>query len=291
MDLEQVLLDHVLRQPLHGDFAGIEQDRTLAECADRVQVVPDEQQRGAAPEDFLDPRHRLRLERGIADRQRLVHDQDIGVGMHLHREREAHRHAGAVGLDGLVDEVADVGEGDDRVHPFAHLLRRQAQDGRVHAHVLAPCQFQVEAGTQFQQRGHATVHAYRAFGRRQHAGDDLQQRALAAAVESDDAQRLASPQAETHAAQRIMAVQAPPRLCVEAPCERRQPAQPPGHPMQQRHPPATRGRRPQQVGLADVSDFQGGRGGFRHPSIVVTGKKKRAARRPPACCNQLSPTA
>ena len=43
------------------------------------------------------------------------------------RERQAHEHAARVGLDRLVDELADVGEGGDLVEALLDLLRATAR--------------------------------------------------------------------------------------------------------------------------------------------------------------------
>ena len=76
------------------------------------------------------------------------------------------------------------------------------EDRAVQKDVLAPGQLGVEPGAQLQQRRHAAAHADPARGRAQHAGDHLQQRALARAVVADDAEHLAAPHVEGHAAQR-----------------------------------------------------------------------------------------
>lgn len=65
----------------------------LAERAQRVEVMADEQQGGYRAPGSAGCGHRLGLERGVADRQRLVDDQDVGVDVHLHRERQAQGHA------------------------------------------------------------------------------------------------------------------------------------------------------------------------------------------------------
>ena len=44
----------------------------------------------------------------VSDRQRLVDDQHVGVDVRHHSERKAHRHAGGIGLDRLLDRIADV---------------------------------------------------------------------------------------------------------------------------------------------------------------------------------------
>ena len=57
----------------------------------------------------------LLLEGGVADGEHLVDEQDLGVHLDHHREGEAHEHARRVVLELQVDEVAQLGEVDDRV--------------------------------------------------------------------------------------------------------------------------------------------------------------------------------
>ena len=71
--------------------------------------------------DLLDAREALALERLVADRQRLVDHQDVGVDVDGGGEGEPHVHAARVGLDRLVDEVADVGEAGDGVEALVDL--------------------------------------------------------------------------------------------------------------------------------------------------------------------------
>ena len=55
------------------------------------------------------------LELDIADRQHLVDDQDFRFQMRGHGERQPHIHARTVALDRRVEELLDLGEGDDLV--------------------------------------------------------------------------------------------------------------------------------------------------------------------------------
>ena len=260
MHAEQVLLDHFLGAAEHRHAPGFQQDRALAECAQGIEVVADEQQCGATRQDLLDAAHRLGLERGVADRQRLVDDQDVGVDVHLHREREAQGHARAVGLDRLVDVVADVGERDDVAEQGIDARGRQAQDGAIDVDVLAPGQLWIEARAQFQQRGDPPMRFHPTRSGRQHTGNDLQQGAFAAAVEADDAQRFATLKFEIDAVERLMDMH-------PAASGRMQPFGQPGcglrqqtaGPVQRRRDQALCRRGPGHEGLADVLDQDDGR--------------------------------
>ena len=46
------------------------------------------------------------LEVSIANRERLVDDQNIGIDVGDHRERESHCHAAGICFDWLVEEIA-----------------------------------------------------------------------------------------------------------------------------------------------------------------------------------------
>src|SRR3546814_1419041 len=78
--------------------------------------MADEQQRGAVGQNLLDAGHRLGLELRIADRQRLVNDQHVGLDVHLHRERQPQHHARAVSAYRLVDVIADLGKARSEEH-------------------------------------------------------------------------------------------------------------------------------------------------------------------------------
>ena len=58
--------------------------------------------------------HAALAEVDVADREGLVDEQDFRVHMDGDGEREADHHAARVGLHGLIDEVADLGELFDR---------------------------------------------------------------------------------------------------------------------------------------------------------------------------------
>ena len=182
-----------------ADQAPIVRRSVLTLFGDRrpeVGVVGDEDQRRARGDLPGDLGFALALEGLVADREHLVDQEDVGVHRDRDREAEPHVHARRVGLDGAVHEVLEPGEGDDLVEPGADLGAGEAQQHAVDVDVLAPGHLRVEAGTQLQQGGDAAVGLDLAAGRRQHAGDDLQQGALAAAVQADDPQRLAAVQFE-----------------------------------------------------------------------------------------------
>ena len=65
----------------------------------------DEKNRAALLTDLVHLVEALLLEGGIADRQHLVHHQNLRLEMRGHREREPDVHSTRVPLDGGVDEL------------------------------------------------------------------------------------------------------------------------------------------------------------------------------------------
>ena len=62
------------------------------------------------PEELLEA---LLLEGGVADGEHLVDQQDLGVDLDRGREREPHEHPRGVVLQAQVEELLELGEGDD----------------------------------------------------------------------------------------------------------------------------------------------------------------------------------
>jgi len=108
----------------------VEPDRAIAQARHRDRVVADEEQRSTLFE-LPQETHALLHEARVADRERLVDDQNLGIDVRHHREGEAHRHSGRVSLDRLLNEFADVGEAADRVIARLDLLPRQTDDVAV----------------------------------------------------------------------------------------------------------------------------------------------------------------
>src|SRR5207253_1510665 len=72
----------------------------------------------------------------------------------------------------------------------------------VEEDVFAPGELGIEAGAELEERGDAAAHLDAAGGRPKGAGDELEQRALAAAVAADDAERGAARELEGDVADR-----------------------------------------------------------------------------------------
>ena len=110
-------VDHLLGRTVHLDTAVAQPQCAPAEERHVVHGVRAEEDGRAAVVDLADPVDALLLEIAVTDRQRLVHHQHIGVDVGGHRKGQPHGHPGRVALDGVVDEVAELGEVDDVVEP------------------------------------------------------------------------------------------------------------------------------------------------------------------------------
>ena len=110
-----------------------------------------------SPGDIAHLAEALLLERGVADGQHLVDDQDLRLQMRGHGEREAHVHAARIALHRRIEELLDLGERDDLVELRGDLGLRHAEDGAVEKDVFAAGQLRVEAGADFEKRADAAA--------------------------------------------------------------------------------------------------------------------------------------
>ena len=133
------------------------------------------------------------LEIGVADREDLVEQQDVGIEVRRDGEAQPHVHARRVVLDRHVDEVGEPGILDDRIVDALDLRPRQPVDRGVEKQVLASGELRMEADAELDHRRDPGVarDQQAAAGRPVNRGDALQERALARAVAPDQANRFA----------------------------------------------------------------------------------------------------
>ena len=111
------------------DVAAVEQHRPVAELLDRAHVVGDQDHR-AVGAHLVEDVAALLLEGGVADREHLVDQQDVGVGLDHHRERQPHEHPRGVVLQLQLGELLELGELDHRVEPRLGLARAGGPSSR-----------------------------------------------------------------------------------------------------------------------------------------------------------------
>ncbi len=131
------------------------------------------------------------LELRVADREHLVHEQDLRLQVRRDGEREPHVHPARVALDGRVHEALDAGEVDDRVEALLDLAALHAEDRAVQVDVLAARELGMEAGPDLEQAAHAAADLDAAARGRRDPRQHLEERRLARAVPTDDSEHLA----------------------------------------------------------------------------------------------------
>ena len=91
----------------------------MAVLLDRAHVVGDEDDRPLGVADLVEDVGALLLEGGVADREHLVDQEDLGVGLDHHREGEPDQHPRGVVLQFHVDELLELGELEHRAEAAA----------------------------------------------------------------------------------------------------------------------------------------------------------------------------
>jgi hypothetical protein len=99
-------------------------------------------------------------------------------------------------------EFFDLREGHDFVELAQDLGARHTQDGPVQEYVFPPGELRLEAGPHLEQRTDAAVYHRAATRRRDHTRQDLEQRAFARAIASNDADDVPLADVERDVAQR-----------------------------------------------------------------------------------------
>ena len=134
--------DHLGRVAVLLDLAAVEPDHSVTELVDRLHVVGDEDNRPPGAAEVLHPAKAALLELGVADREHLVDEEDLGLQMGGDREREPHAHAARVALDRRVEELStpenstiwsslrvDLARFIPRIDPFRKMFSRPVSSG------------------------------------------------------------------------------------------------------------------------------------------------------------------
>ena len=199
----QILIGHAqgFSRGLHN--ALLEIDGPPAEVRHGGRVMADEQERHATVDHLPHHQHALGLEKDIAHSQGFIDDKDLGIDLRGDRKGQPDEHPAGVGLHGLMDEIADIGKGQDVIHFCIHLFPGIAHDGTAEIGVLQPRHFGIEADPQLQKGRHLSPDLQIAAGRRQYPGDDLEQGGFPRPILSDDPECLTFPDLKTHILQGV----------------------------------------------------------------------------------------
>ena len=151
----------------------------VANGLDIGEGVRHEDDSDAASTQLVDPAHTAVAEIGVAHRERLIHEEHLGIHVDGNGESQPHCHAARIRLHRLVDEISDLGELFDCLVAAVDFAFGEAEDGGVQINIVATGEFGVEARAQFEQRGDASVDSDFARGGLCNPGDELQGGALA----------------------------------------------------------------------------------------------------------------
>src|SRR2546422_3147917 len=114
--------------PVERKAAVVEHGRSRAELPGRLVVVGDEAESDPGGAEVADARLAFLLEALVADREHLVDDEDVRLDVLGDGEAKPRVHSRAVVLDRHVDEVAQLGKGDDAIELPLHLPAREAEE-------------------------------------------------------------------------------------------------------------------------------------------------------------------
>jgi hypothetical protein len=184
-----VELRHGRRVSVAHDPALVDPHGAPAVLADLRERVRDEENRFPGSSEVLDSVVALPLETLVSDRERFVHEQDVGLDVGRDRECEARGHARRVGPDRRVDEFLDLRPLDDACRAASHLRPGEPEERPLQDDVLAPGQLGVEAEAELQQWRDVSDHDDPAGGGRHDARDEAEKGALPGAVSADHADR------------------------------------------------------------------------------------------------------
>ena len=141
-----------MRTSVHAQIALFDPDGALADALNLIHGVAREENRDVSVlDEVLDTAPAFLLEEHVADGERLVNDEDVGLGDGGDSKRDARDHAGGEILHGHVDEVGQLGEIDDLLEMCVDELLGVAEQHAVEVDVLARGEFEVKARAEFDQ--------------------------------------------------------------------------------------------------------------------------------------------
>ncbi len=179
-----------------------EQYCAIAKPGNRVHVVADEDDRFSPAPELLKSAEGFELKTGIADGKGLIHDEKIGIGGGHGTEGEACLHSRRIGLERLVDDVAQFAKIDDLVNPPIDLGSRHAETEPAQIDVFAAAEIGVKPGPKLEDGADAAGDFNFSAARGQRAGQDLEQSALAGPIPTDQSEHLAAAKLERDVSQR-----------------------------------------------------------------------------------------
>jgi hypothetical protein len=151
------------------------QDKAIgAQALNGGHIVADKKNRSAAMRDLGKSPHTLLLKLGIPHRQNLVDNKYLRVEMSRHSEGQTNLHSTRVSFDWSVEELLDLGKGDNLVEPPPNFDSRHSEDRSVKENIFSAGEFLMKACSDFQQAGNTTIDADPALAWLRDPAQDLQ---------------------------------------------------------------------------------------------------------------------
>src|SRR5947209_3947453 len=141
----QVLLHDGIWLALFDQGALIEQDSTVAETSDRLQVMTNEENGLARASQVIDAVHATMLKHNVAHRQRFVDQQNLRIYIDRDGKRQSHEHPAGVSFYRLIDKRSNRCKVFNLGEALVHLSLLQSQDGCVHVNVLTTCKIRIKS--------------------------------------------------------------------------------------------------------------------------------------------------
>src|SRR5271166_1548487 len=174
-----------------ADGTGIHPYRSVAQPANLIQLVADQNHRTPGPRNIPHLAQTLLLKLEIAHCQHLVHQQNLRLQMRGDCKCQPYIHAAGIMFYRGINKFFQLRETHNFVEFADDLLLAHSQNRAAQKGVLPASEFGMKTGANFQEAANAAVNFRPALGRPGDTGKDLQQGGLAGPVAPDQAQNFA----------------------------------------------------------------------------------------------------
>jgi len=197
-----VISQNLDRSTILSKLPAINPEDALAEPANLVHLVADEDDGAPASRYILHLPEAFLLKFEVAYRQHLVHKQNLWFKMRRHGKRETHLHTGTEMFQRSIDEPLYGGKGHNLVELARDLGIFHAQNCAAQIDVLAPRQLGMKSSPDLEEASDMAAYLRETLGRTRDPRENLQQRRLSRAVSTDQPNDFALPHVQRHVSQR-----------------------------------------------------------------------------------------
>ena len=172
----QNLLIHIhypASRPLSNKLALVKQNHPIAVLDNTPHIMSYHQYGSTLFADFLHTAVAFGLEKHIAHRQSLIHDQYLRIHIDGKRKCQTDEHTAGIGLYRLMHKVPDLRKLQDILKLGIHLFSGVAHHGTIHIYIFNSGIVHIKTGSKFQKSGNLSVYIHLSRGGSQYAGNDL----------------------------------------------------------------------------------------------------------------------